>query len=185
MVDWDDIGVKIATLYNIVETLEKTFPGRPFTPDGHLVGSLGEVMAAAMFNLELQPPSQKGFDAIGHDINGDQIRVEIKFTQRKNVSFNHDPHDVHVIVLALSKKTKEPYCVYNGPGSILSEHLSSRRKNGQKTISVTKLKKAQDLVVSSNKLQLPEKQRFSVPFSKVVADSELMISKVAMIRIEL
>lgn len=175
MVDWDDISAKIATLYNIVETLEETFPGRPFTPDGHLVGSLGEVMAAAMFNLELQPPSQKGFDAIGHDLNGDRIRVEIKFTQRKTVSFNHDPHDVHVIVLALNKSTKEPYCVYNGPGSILGEHLSSRRKNGQKTISVTKLKNAQNQVVSENKLQLPEKQKFSVPFSKVMTESDLMI----------
>ena len=172
MVDWNNISAKIATLYSIVASLKEAFPGRPFTPDGHLVGSLGEVMAAAMFNLELQPPSQKGFDAIGYDRDGKQLRVEIKFTQRRSVSFNHDPCDVHVIILALNKKTKALYCVYNGPGTFLSKHLSPRRTNGQKTISVTQLLKIQDDVVSSNQLRLPEKQQFSILFSNVVSETE-------------
>jgi len=34
-------------LYSIVDRLEELFPGRRFTPDGHLVGSIGEVLAAA------------------------------------------------------------------------------------------------------------------------------------------
>jgi len=36
----------VGRLYEIVSELEALFPGRHFTPDGHLVGSLGEVMAA-------------------------------------------------------------------------------------------------------------------------------------------
>jgi hypothetical protein len=34
----------VAALYRIVEELEKAYPGRPFTPDAHLVGSIGEVV---------------------------------------------------------------------------------------------------------------------------------------------
>ncbi|MBW8042608.1 MAG: hypothetical protein FVQ85_21795 [Planctomycetes bacterium] len=37
----------VQELYSIVDRLEELFPGRRFTPDGHLVGSIGEVLAAA------------------------------------------------------------------------------------------------------------------------------------------
>ena len=42
-----------ASLYRVVDRLEQMFPDRRFTPDGHLVGSIGEVVAAHMFDLEL------------------------------------------------------------------------------------------------------------------------------------
>ena len=34
---------KIRELYRITAELEKKYPGRCFTPDGYLVGSIGEV----------------------------------------------------------------------------------------------------------------------------------------------
>ena len=37
---------KIRELYRITAELEEKYPGRCFTPDGHLVGSIGEVYAA-------------------------------------------------------------------------------------------------------------------------------------------
>ena len=37
----------VQELYSIVDRLDELFPGRRFTPDGHLVGSIGEVLAAA------------------------------------------------------------------------------------------------------------------------------------------
>jgi hypothetical protein len=41
-----EIPKLIKELYGIVDSLEALFPGRHFTPDGHLVGSIGEVLAA-------------------------------------------------------------------------------------------------------------------------------------------
>jgi hypothetical protein len=35
----------VADIYKAVAELTKRYPGRPFTPDGHLVGSIGEVIA--------------------------------------------------------------------------------------------------------------------------------------------
>ena len=32
----------IRELYRLIDELEQMFPGRHFTPDGHLVGSIGE-----------------------------------------------------------------------------------------------------------------------------------------------
>jgi len=40
-------------LYGIVEQFERLFPGRRFTPDGHLVGSIGEAIAASEFGIVL------------------------------------------------------------------------------------------------------------------------------------
>jgi len=36
----------VAAIYRAVTELEALYPGRKFTPDGHLVGSIGEVVAA-------------------------------------------------------------------------------------------------------------------------------------------
>jgi hypothetical protein len=37
---------QVAVIYRAVQELEERYPGRKFTPDGHLVGSIGEVVAA-------------------------------------------------------------------------------------------------------------------------------------------
>ena len=59
---WDErrlakMRTLIRQLYAVVSELEKEFEGRRFTPDGHLVGSIGEVVAAYAFGLKLLPAS--------------------------------------------------------------------------------------------------------------------------------
>ena len=44
--EWSEVGSLLGDLYRIVDRLEGLFPGRKFTPDGHLVGSIGEAHAA-------------------------------------------------------------------------------------------------------------------------------------------
>jgi len=48
-VDWAEVRALLDSLYGSAERLEALFPGRKFTLDGHLVGSIGEVIAAYMF----------------------------------------------------------------------------------------------------------------------------------------
>ena len=40
------LSEKIKELYRITAELERRYPGRKFTIDGHLVGSIGEVIVA-------------------------------------------------------------------------------------------------------------------------------------------
>ncbi|MCR5545911.1 MAG: hypothetical protein K6F30_05475 [Lachnospiraceae bacterium] len=42
----DGIKENVQRLIEIVKELEQDFPGRHFTLDGHLIGSIGEVMAS-------------------------------------------------------------------------------------------------------------------------------------------
>ena len=60
--------------------MENSFPDRHFTMDGHLVGSIGECMAAYHYNIELAPSSQKNYDG-----TKDGIEIRIKTTQKSTV----------------------------------------------------------------------------------------------------
>jgi hypothetical protein len=48
----------VARIYKAAAELEALYPGRKFTPDGHLVGSIGEVIAAEALGLTLYPMSK-------------------------------------------------------------------------------------------------------------------------------
>ena len=71
------------------------FPGRHFTPDGHMVGSLGECLVADAYNLELMPASNLGYDALTET----GLKVEIKATQAKSVAFRSKPPHVRISVI--------------------------------------------------------------------------------------
>jgi hypothetical protein len=99
----------VADIYRAVADLEKLYPGRKFTPDGHLVGSIGEVIAAEHFGLTLYGMSKTGHDAF--DANGD---VQIKLTAGNSVSMFTDC--ARLIVLRIVSP-KQAEIVYDGPGT--------------------------------------------------------------------
>ena len=109
----DDIGNiprLIGQLFQTVRELSKLYPDRPFTPDGHLVGSIGEVVASYKYGLVLEKCSNEGFDAKTEDGK----RVEIKLTGGSSVvvASGPEPPDL-LLVLKLDSETgfKE---IYNG-----------------------------------------------------------------------
>src|SRR5437867_11466330 len=104
----DTIPGVVARLYDLVAELERSFPGRPFTPDGHLVGSLGEVLVSHYYDLELLPCSSECHDAKA----ADGRLVQIKATQGKSVALRAEPEHLLVISLRRDGTIEE---VYNGP----------------------------------------------------------------------
>ena len=73
---------KIKELYEISAELERLFPGRHYTPDGHMIGSIGEALAASYYGLELFPASEETHDAKAPDGR----LVQIKATQINRIS---------------------------------------------------------------------------------------------------
>jgi len=136
----------IKELYAITSRLQDLFSGRPFTPDGHLVGSIGEVLAAHYYGLELFPPSQESHDAIAP--NG--TLVQIKATQIKRVALRSEPQ--HLIVLKILPDGTAAE-IYNGPGDLVWAKVSRLQGNGQRSISEAKLKKLMGTVAPH--LRLP------------------------------
>ena len=123
----------IRQLYGVVAALEKEFEGRKFTPDGHLVGSIGEVVAAYAFGLELLPASNATHDAKATD----GTLVQIKLTGGSNVSLYSEPQ--HFLVLQI--KNGAFSTVYNGRGSTAWRNCRPLQKNGQRSISLSILRK--------------------------------------------
>jgi hypothetical protein len=122
----------VAAIYKAVEELESRYPGRKFTPDGHLVGSIGEVIAAEEFKLTLHPMSHKGHDAF--DASGD---VQIKMTARQTVSMYECC--MRLIVLRVVSP-EEAEVVYDGPGEPAWKSAGKMQRNGQRSIRISKLR---------------------------------------------
>lgn len=131
-VDWARVARYLDDLYTASDGLERVFPGRKFTLDGHLVGSIGEVVAAYIFDLDLNPASTLGHDGIAPDGR----KVEIKLTQGRGVAIRHEPE--HLIVLH-RPKGGPMRIVFNGPGKLAWAAAGSMQKNGQRPISLSRL----------------------------------------------
>ena len=111
----------IRQLYSTVAELEEMFPGRHFTPHGHMVGSIGECLVSDVYDLILETASNKGFDAV--TANGKQ--VEIKATQSKSVAFRSEPEHTIVIKILPNGSFEE---IYNGPGSLVWEQFEGKKR---------------------------------------------------------
>ena len=124
---------KIKELYKITNELESSYPGRQFTIDGHLVGSIGEVIVAEHYGLELLRNSTETHDAV----SADGKSVQIKATQINRIAISSEPDYLIVIKLFSDGSWEE---VYNGPGKPVWDNARKMQKNGQRPISLSKLR---------------------------------------------
>ncbi|MCD8551688.1 hypothetical protein NOG12_12980 [Pseudidiomarina sp. GXY010] len=147
MIDHDKFRTLVKQLYATVNELETMFPGRHFTPDGHMVGSLGECIVADAYNLELKAASNKGYDAVTET----GLEVEIKATQSKSVAFRSQPQHT-IIIKILRDGTFEE--IYNGPGALVWDQFTGKRlpSNGQFQISLNKLRQLNQTVAQSDRV---------------------------------
>ncbi|WP_408627330.1 DUF6998 domain-containing protein [Amphritea pacifica] len=59
MIDQDQLGSLVRTVYGTVAELGNKFPGRHFTLDGRLFGCLGECLFADAYPLSSESASNK------------------------------------------------------------------------------------------------------------------------------
>jgi predicted enzyme related to lactoylglutathione lyase len=153
----DQVPGLIRALYDVVAQLEGLFTGRRFTLDGHLVGSIGEVYAAHRYALTLLPASTMGRDAIAPDGRD----VEIKATQGTSIGLRHEPR--HLLVLRLTREG-EAIEVYNGPGAPVWQAAGAMQRNGQRSVSLSRLRALMQDVSESERLPArPQQDRVVAP----------------------
>ena len=151
MKNTDSIAQKIRELYAITEELERLYPGRKFTIDGHLVGSIGEVLVSERYGLTLLPNSTQTHDAEAEDGR----LVQIKATQTKRIAISSEPDFLIAIQIQENGTWLE---IYNGPGGSVWENAGKLQKNGQRPISVAKLKSLMKTVPDSQRIQPLERE---------------------------
>ncbi len=126
------------TISSMIAKMEKDFPDRHFTMDGHLIGSIGECMASYYYNIDLAPSSQKDYDGIK-----DGIKIQIKTTQKSTVLIHSKPE--HLIVLKLLEDG-EVMEVFNGPGDVIWDEAGKKDSHGYYHFTLRKLAKLNTLV---------------------------------------
>ena len=121
-------------------------PGRKFPLDGHLVGSIGEAAAEAMFDVGLVPASSAGHDAIA----GDGRQVEIKATYGSSgVAIRQTSRTAAaaLIVLKLSRTPGvEHEVVFNGPLALAFQAAGTFGSNGQARMGLSRLRSLDETV---------------------------------------
>ena len=123
----------VTAIYRAVEELSRAYPGRHFTPDGHLIGSIGEVVARETFGFELYPASMRGHDA-KCEARSD---VQVKITAGNSIAMRGTCN--HLIALKIISP-EEAEIVYDGPGTSLWEDAGQTKSNGQRRVSLSKLR---------------------------------------------
>ena len=137
----------IQDLFRTVCELESRYPGRKFSIDGHLLGSIGEVIAAEYYGLTLLPNSSER-----HDAKDRQERlIQIKATQIDRISISSEPDYLIVIQITSDGNWSE---IYNGAGSRVWNNAGKIQKNGQRPISIAKLKLLMKSVSDDEKIGL-------------------------------
>lgn len=126
----------VAAIYRAVAELSDAYPGRKFTPDGHLVGSIGEVIVAAEFGLELHKSSHPGHDA--KDAQGRD--VQIKMTAGLSISMYADCDRLIVLRIASPEWAE---VIYDGDGAPVWQAAGKLQKNGQRTVRLSTLRRLQ------------------------------------------
>ena len=135
-------------------------PGRKFPLNGHLVGSIGEAAAEALFDLTLVETSSTGHDAIA----ADGRKVEIKATYgngtRSPIRKTSHAAAAALVVLRLSGSPDvEHEVVFNGPLSVALLASGVTQSNGQAKMSLSRLRALNELVSENERVS----RRHEVP----------------------
>lgn len=134
----------IIDLYLSVTKLHSAFPDRKFTPDGRMVGDIGEAIAALKFGVILDKKSKKHWDGHRFDSSGKKWNVQIKTTQKDFTYLKKPPREGHLIVFKIFNNG-EYECCYDGKIVRVWDSLSEQKigRTGEKTIQLERLKKIQ------------------------------------------
>ena len=122
----------IKNLQSCVQVLKREFLDKSdgFTLDGRMVGDIGEVIAAEVFQIKLHEGVAKYYDAVAtYDSN---VNVQIKATFKSSLTYNHDPDYFIGIKLFENGDFR---VVYNGPGRYIANTYSHRKGIGKNLLS--------------------------------------------------
>ena len=129
-----------------IQELENECPGRKFTIDGLLLGSIGEVMAFENYDLDLLETGKKSHDAVA---TKDGRFIQIKTTQGDTVSLK--PEYKHLLVLKIDSHGDMSE-IYNGPNDKAIKHARKMDNHGYRQIKTDKLHEIMNEIKDDEKI---------------------------------
>ena len=144
----EEVPALITKLLSAAQRLNELFEGRPFTPDGHLVGSIGEVVAEYIYGVRLSPNSTPQIDAHTSDGRSVQIKLTGENGTRYGFRWSSKQNSAPPDILIAMQLTRAGFVeIYNGRFPL--EMLQGRKdtSNGQCSITVSSLRKINPLLL--------------------------------------
>jgi len=123
-----EITKALRSIFEGIELLQSKFSNRKFTIDGRLVGDIGEIIAAAEFDIDLDKISRAKQDAVAKDGRN----VQIKATFKNSLAFTSMPD--YCIGIQLFRNG-DHVVIFNGPGQIIWDAFAHRKSLGVKQLS--------------------------------------------------
>lgn len=123
---------------------------RPFTVDGHMLGSFGEAIAEDRYGLTLTTASTKGIDA-----HRDGRSVEIKATAgNRGVALRGLAPAAELLLVLQISHDGTAETIYNGPATPVWAAINHKAmgSNGQRLVSLRRLRELQGLVPGEQQL---------------------------------
>lgn len=141
---------EVQVIYKAVKSLTKRY-GRKFTPDGVLVGTLGEVLAEEKYALNLLPPKTEAFDA------KDCLdrKVQIRCNQRNTTPIKKGATKGMFLALKLHPDGAIEE-IFNGPSSVAHRLTEGRKADsaGLVVLNHGKLRKLMESVPTNKRVPL-------------------------------
>jgi hypothetical protein len=136
---FEEVPALIGDLLKTTRRLNTLFESRAFTPDGHLVGSIGEVVAEYIYGLKLQPTGTPQVDA--HAPDGRSVQIKLTGGKRSfGLRWSSQLKTAHADLLIGLKLSEAGFTeVYNGPFPIDLLQGRPDTSNGQVSVPISKL----------------------------------------------
>jgi hypothetical protein len=126
----------VPQLFALVAEIEDAAGGRPCQPSGHIIGTIGELLAADALGLTMAPPNTEKFDAYTADGQGVQVKTT---AAGRYVPLKHG--DGLLVIALLSKRDGSLEILYFGDAEPLWELAGPLQKGGFRPLSMARLRR--------------------------------------------
>jgi hypothetical protein len=130
----------IRKMFDAQGQLHEAFPKRLFTPDGRMIGDIGEAIAEITYEVTVDSTSRAHWDGKREDACEGCTEVQIKATQKSDTYMKEPPDDGRLLVFKISADGSW-MCCYNGDARRVWSSLDAKKanRNGEKFISLEAL----------------------------------------------
>lgn len=139
---------KVAQIYSIANELGRAFDIHTCTPDGHLLGAIGQIAARIAFDLRLGSESDEHNCTWSDGVR--KVNVQVRCSGRGSIALRREPE--HLIALEISESGRIRL-LFNGPGQQVWNTIK-HQKQVQKYVSSKALLEAQRNVPVGDRLPI-------------------------------
>jgi len=152
----DLLSAAIRKMFEAQAELNRVFPKRPFTPDGRMIGDIGEAIAEIDYLVTVDPKSRKDWDGRREGVCEGCPEVQVRATQRDdddNIYVKESPDNGWLLVFRLFQDGHWE-CRYNGRTSRVWEALKNKKadKDGWKGITLVRLRELDREVANDERI---------------------------------